>query len=148
MGSGIENGIGVGYMIFLYTASGIGGNLLSSVCNPAAYGVGASTAVFGLVGFYISYLFTNWSSMQRARGGAGQQIFLIVFVSTLILLNLNIGPNQDTKVDNWGHLGGLITGIFAGLAITEFQDSTARGKNRIPDRFTEREYKERSKCRN
>jgi len=38
-------------MAFLYMITGIGGNLLSAVLNPMAFGVGASTAVFGLVGF-------------------------------------------------------------------------------------------------
>ena len=51
LGVGIEYGIGVGYMILLYFSAGVGGNLLSGVCNPDAGGVGASTAVFGLVGF-------------------------------------------------------------------------------------------------
>lgn len=67
MGSGIEFGIGFLRMVFLYILTGFGGNLLSSVLNPVAYGVGASTAVFGLVGFYISYLFTNWGYMGRMR---------------------------------------------------------------------------------
>ena len=60
MGAGIENGIGPGYMAFLYTITGFGGNLLSSVLNPVSFGVGASTAVFGLVGFYVQYIFTHW----------------------------------------------------------------------------------------
>lgn len=60
MGSGIEWGIGFGWFAFLYIITGFGGNLLSSVLNPASYGVGASTAVFGLVGFYVSYLFSNF----------------------------------------------------------------------------------------
>lgn len=63
MGAGIEFGIGPGYMAFLYGISGFGGNLLSSVVNPVAYGVGASTAVFGLVGFYVQYIFTHWYQM-------------------------------------------------------------------------------------
>jgi len=69
MGSGIEHGIGVWWMIFLYLLSGFGGNLLSSVVNPASYGVGASTAVFGLVGFYVSYIFSNWQFMGRFGWG-------------------------------------------------------------------------------
>jgi len=60
MGSGIEHGIGTPLFAMLYILSGFGGNLLSSIANPAAYGVGASTSVFGLVGFYISYLFSNF----------------------------------------------------------------------------------------
>jgi membrane associated rhomboid family serine protease len=84
--------------------------------------------------------------MQRKKNGTAQSIYLIVFTSVLILLNLNIGKGSDSKVDNWGHLGGLITGIFAGLAITEFQDNSAINKDRTPDRFTEEQYNRRSKC--
>jgi len=117
MGAGIEYGIGFWRMVFLYISTGFGGNLLSSVLNPVAYGVGASTAVFGLVGFYIAYTFSNWKYMGRER--EFQRIYLIVFYSLLILMNLNIGPDADPNVDNFGHLGGLITGIIVGFAITE-----------------------------
>lgn len=79
--------------------------------------------------------------------GYGQIIFLVTYCSVLIILNLNIGPHADSHVDNWGHLGGLITGIFAGHAITEALDAIDRGKeNPIPRRFTEEEYKKRSGC--
>ena len=71
---------------------------------------------------------------------------MIVYCSTLILLNLNIGPHADPKVDNWGHLGGGITGFFAGIAITEDLDADARNKERTPDRFTDEEYEKRSGC--
>jgi len=37
-------------------------------------------------------------------------------------MNLNIGPGADPKVDNYGHLGGFITGILAGIAIAEMFD--------------------------
>jgi len=55
----------------------------------------------------------------------------------LILLNLNIGPTADPKVDNWGHLGGGITGFFCAFVVSENLDADARKKNRTPDRFTE-----------
>ena len=69
MGAGIEYGIGVWYMVFLYMLSGWGGNLLSTCIHPLAFGVGASTAVFGLVGFYIAYICTNWQYMCRKDMG-------------------------------------------------------------------------------
>ena len=144
MGSGIEWGIGFGWMAFLYLITGLGGNLLSSVLNPAAFGVGASTAVFGLVGFYVSYLFTNWRHMQRKA--FGQIIFLVVYCSVLILVNLNVGPKRDEKVDNWGHLGGLVTGIIAGFAISEALDARDRYRDKTPQRFTEQEYENRPAC--
>jgi len=87
MGAGIEYGIGPWYMIFLYIITGFGGNLLSSVLNPVSFGGGASTAVFGLVGFYVQYIFTHWQFMGTRDWC--QRVFLIVFTSVLILLNLN-----------------------------------------------------------
>lgn len=101
-------------------------------------GVGASTAVFGLVGFYLAYLITNFSYMGRKR--YGQRWCHLFLVTILILINLNMGSKSDDRIDNIGHLGGFITGFFAGLAITEFFDYQAREENRIPDRFTEEEY--------
>jgi membrane associated rhomboid family serine protease len=55
-------------------------------------------------------------------------------------MNLNIGADADSKVDNWGHLGGFITGFLAGFAIAEFFDCKARSRNETPDRFTDEEY--------
>jgi hypothetical protein len=62
-------------------------------------------------------------------------------------MNSNQGPDADPNVDNAGHLGGLITGIFAGISITEFLDKEAKNQKRIPDRFTAEEYKLVCGCR-
>lgn len=132
-------------MTFLYLLSGFGGNLLSACIAPAQYGVGASTSVFGLVGFLISYSFTNFFYMGRKT--PGQRWYLIGIYSFLILLNLNVGPNADQHVDNWGHLGGCITGIFVGISLTEKFDYDARDAGRTPDRFTDEDYDEQSSCR-
>ena len=146
LGVGIEYGIGFAKMSILYLLSGVGGNLLSACIAPAQYGVGASTAVFGLVGFLASYSCSNFSYMGKQR--PGQRWFLIVLTSALVLLNLNQGPNADTHVDNWGHLGGFISGILIGLAITEWFDYAARKAEpeRTPDRFADEDYKNRGCC--
>ena len=52
-------------------------------------------------------------------------------------MNLNIGADADSHVDNFGHLGGGITGFLAGFAIAEWFDAAARAKDRVPDRFTD-----------
>ena len=70
-------------------------------------------------------------------------IFVIVYCYGVILMNLNIGPGSDPRTDNFGHLGGLITGIITGFSISEQYDADAREKGRTPDRFTEEEYRRR-----
>jgi len=64
----------------------------------------------------------------------------------MVLMNLNIGPHSDSHVDNWGHLGGLITGTLVGFSMTEFYDLEARNKERTPDRYTRAEYEKKSAC--
>jgi len=54
-------------MAFLYLVSEIGGVLLAITVHPESYGVGASCAGYGLVGFIASYVFTNWFYMGRQR---------------------------------------------------------------------------------
>lgn len=65
-GSGIENVIGPLRMAFLYLTSQIG-VLLAMTVNPKYYGVGASCAGFGLIGFLFAYVFSNWSYMSRVN---------------------------------------------------------------------------------
>lgn len=60
LGNGIEYGLGIERFIILYFATALGGMLLSAIMKPESFAIGASTSVFGLVGFYISYIFTNW----------------------------------------------------------------------------------------
>lgn len=144
MGVGIENGIGFLRMFILYILTGLGGNLLSMDANPPVHGVGASTAIFGLVGFYIAYIFSNWQFMGRV--GWGQRIFLVIYTGIMAILNSNIGPGADPHVDGLGHLGGMITGGIVGFAISEQYDADAIEAERTPDRFTDEEYKARSGC--
>tara|TARA_B110000285_G_C14958298_1_gene530324 strand:- start:129 stop:629 length:501 start_codon:yes stop_codon:yes gene_type:complete len=124
LGNGIEYGLGMKRFIGLYSLTGFGGMLLSSIMKPESFAIGASTSVFGLVGFYISYLFTNWSFMGRER--PGQRGYLFIFTFLICLVNLNIGPMANGNVDNYGHYGGLITGLLLGLALAENYDREAR----------------------
>ena len=54
IGSGLENGLGCWKLSLLYFVSSFGGILFSCVVNPMGYSVGASTAIFGLIGYYVS----------------------------------------------------------------------------------------------
>jgi hypothetical protein len=59
IGSGLENGLGSWKLCTLYFVSSFGGVLFSCVFNPLAYSVGASTAIFGLIGYYVSKVYSS-----------------------------------------------------------------------------------------
>ena len=115
MGSGIEFGIGFWRMAFLYLVSEIGGVLLAITFHPESYGVGASCAGYGLVGWTAAYLFTDWDFMWRRKGW--QSVYLLGF--TLFFILSNQGISYDWQSRNIGHQGGLITGFLIGLTLTE-----------------------------
>jgi rhomboid protease GluP len=76
--------------------------------------VGASTAIFGLVGAEGIFLFQNRKLFGNQFGRA---IGNVVFV---VAINLFLGLSPG--IDNWGHVGGLLGGlIFAWFAGPRFE---------------------------
>jgi membrane associated rhomboid family serine protease len=102
IGSMLEPVLGPIRFLALYLVAGIGGSVAYYLLGePYGYALGASTAVFGLFGaaFVIA----------RSRGGDTRTIL------TLIAINLVFGFVVP-GIDNWGHLGGLVTGgVIAGI---------------------------------
>lgn len=94
----------------VYMLTGVGASLLSSVTSPEQISVGASGALFGLLGADAVYLFMNWVDIPQNKGEACVLTFVIV-------INFILGFSKDGEIDNMAHLGGLITGIFCGAFI-------------------------------
>lgn len=63
IGSSLESDIGTARFMALYLLSGFGG-ILFSVCCSDMRSVGASTAVYGLVGAYLSFMILNWGHLS------------------------------------------------------------------------------------
>ena len=140
IGSGLENGLGCWKLGTLYFVSSFGGVLFSCVFNPMSYSVGASTAIFGLIGYYIAYLCIEWSRLGESN--PMQRFTLIIFILLILLFNIQIGLTE-ANVDNLGHLGGLIVGIIMGFAIAENDERRDRSQG-IIDFFRRSNYK--NKC--
>lgn len=140
IGSGLENGLGCWKLGTLYFVSSFGGVLFSCVFNPMSYSVGASTAIFGLIGYYIAYLCIEWSRLGESN--PMQRFTLIIFILLILLFNIQIGLTE-ANVDNLGHLGGLIVGIIMGFAIAENDERRDRSQG-IIDFFRRTNYK--NKC--
>jgi rhomboid protease GluP len=108
-GSGLERHFGHTRFLLLYLLGGFTGNVLSFLLSDG-YSVGASTAVFGLVGAEGVFLFQNRGLLGNQFGRAIGNVLFIVAVN--LMLGLTPG------IDNWGHVGGLLGGLvftwFAG----------------------------------
>jgi len=80
----MENRLGPKKFIIVYFLSGIGGNLFSSMMSDNI-SVGASSAIFGIIGSLLSYLILNWGTLARF----GVMRYLLLFVIFLVVI-LNI----------------------------------------------------------
>lgn len=107
-GRGLERHFGGTRFLLLYLLSGFSGNVVSFLFTQG-YSIGASTAIFGLIGAEGIFLYQN----RKLFGGQVKSaIGNIVFIAAI---NLFIGLAPG--IDNWGHVGGLLGGlIFAWFA--------------------------------
>lgn len=104
----LERDFGFLLVGLLYLIAGLGGSLLSALFSSNAISVGASGALFGLLGATLSELITNWSRYRQRCC----QFFQLVIV---IAVNLAIGLLP--RVDNFAHIGGFVTGFLLGFVI-------------------------------
>ncbi|KAK6947732.1 Peptidase S54, rhomboid domain [Dillenia turbinata] len=94
----------------IYFVSGLGGSILSSLFIQSSnnISVGASGALFGLLGAMLSELLTNWTIYSNKAAA-----LLTLVVVIVINLALGILPH----VDNFAHIGGFLTGFFLGFVL-------------------------------
>ncbi|XP_056163216.1 RHOMBOID-like protein 10, chloroplastic isoform X2 [Syzygium oleosum] len=78
------------------------GSAMSYWLNKAP-SVGASGAIFGLVGYMAVYI-------MRHRGLIGDANEGLKHIAKVIMLNMVIGLSSR-GIDNWGHVGGLLGGV-------------------------------------
>lgn len=94
--------------LFIFLFSGISGSLLSTALSGTnTITVDASGAIFGLLG---SILYFGYHYRVYLGNVLKSQII------PLIILNLMIGFSF-TGIDNLAHIGGLIGGVFASMAV-------------------------------
>uniref|UniRef100_A0A804MNP7 Peptidase S54 rhomboid domain-containing protein n=1 Tax=Zea mays TaxID=4577 RepID=A0A804MNP7_MAIZE len=86
----------------VYFSSALAGSLMSYRFS-ASPAVGASGAIFGLVGAYAVY-------MWRHRRFFGNSRESLEHIGRVVVLNMGMGL-LSRGIDNWGHLGGLLGGV-------------------------------------
>ena len=103
-GTGLERHFGHGRFFLLYVLGAFTGNVASFLFSPG-YSIGASTAVFGLLGAEAIFLIQN---RKVFPGQFRSSIGNIVFIAAINLFIIGSLPG----IDNWGHIGGLIGGLM------------------------------------
>ena len=114
MGNIVERNLGHVRYLILFLLSGIGGNIVSVLYDSAqgvnTYSVGASGAIFGVMGVLVILIVKGRRTLRRGSSmllRAGFAVFYAVYSGF-----------QTPYTDNAAHLGGLFIGVLLGLLIT------------------------------
>lgn len=107
IGSQVENFLGRFKFLVIYLVAGISGALFSMIFGGNYASIGASGAIFGLMGALVYF-------------GYHYRVYLGNVVKSqiipLILLNLLLGFTMS-GIDNFAHIGGLIGGTLTSIAL-------------------------------
>lgn len=108
LGPDLERHFGHLPFLGLYLTSGFAGFVVSFILTDAA-SLGASTAIFGLLGAQGVLIYRNRHIFGRRAQVALRSLINIAVINFLIGLSPGI--------DNWGHFGGMLGGLlFSGIA--------------------------------
>lgn len=109
VGIRLEQEFGFVRIGLVYLVSGFGGSLMSALfIQSSSVSVGASGALFGLIGSMLSELITNWSLYAN-------KVAALLTLLLVILSNLALGLLP--RVDNFAHIGGLVSGFLLGFVV-------------------------------
>jgi len=105
-GAAVEQVLGRGRYLLLYLVSGLAGSAGALVLSPTNLTVGASGAIFGILGA----AFVLERQRTYVLGGGAVSIIALNLAFTLFVPGISIG----------GHLGGLAGGALGILALSRF----------------------------
>jgi len=101
----VEGMVGGRRFLLIYLVSAVMGSGASLFFSPFTLSVGASGAIFGLLGYL---LFAHWRRPQAVPYSVRQWVLGILLLNVFITFVM-------PRIDIWGHLGGLIGGFAAGF---------------------------------
>ena len=116
-GPSVEQAFGTARFVAMYVVAGFIGGVASFALGPCnSLGVGASGAIFGIVGVLAVHLYNR----RRSTFVAGYLRSLLIFVGLNMVLGL-VWP----RVDLFAHLGGLVAGVALGVGFDRPDGRTA-----------------------
>jgi membrane associated rhomboid family serine protease len=111
LGAPVERYIGHVRYLALYIVSGLAGSAGALITTPLGVTVGASGAIFGILGALLIIEYQQTGSIM----GQAAMLILINLAFSFTVAGISVG----------GHIGGLIGGILSMLAMTRFGRSDA-----------------------
>jgi membrane associated rhomboid family serine protease len=139
IGADVEEYCGKFILIFVYILSGLSGQISSSVFNPRLIGVGASGAIYGLLGLLFGDFLQNHQTIVEEKWKYfASLVFSLIFGFVIGLLPI---------VDNWydfvifflnfvkpfrAHMGGFLMGFLLGVLLLTNDEMDDSGKRLLP----------------
>ncbi|KAK3409981.1 hypothetical protein EUGRSUZ_J02047 [Eucalyptus grandis] len=128
IGIRLEQEFGFVRIGLLYVISGFGGSLLSALFIQSSISVGASGALFGLLGSMLSELITNWTIYANK---------LAALLTLIVIVIINLAMGILPHVDNFAHIGGFLSGFLLGFVfLIRPQFGWVSQRNALPGRAT------------
>ena len=121
LGVFLERLVGHARFLLIYLITGIISIIASFYFAPQEISVGASGAIFGLVGAYSVFVLVHRQAFPRGGGPA------LLWLVLVIGINLGLGL-VISNVDNYAHVGGLISGCLLGWWFTPLYTETKTSK--------------------
>lgn len=106
IGTAMEVAIGPVRYLAVYVASALAGSAGALVVSPEAVTVGASGAIFGILGAAVVFEQQGYNVL----GGSALGTVVLNLAFTFAVPNISIG----------GHIGGLVGGALCGLVLSRF----------------------------
>jgi rhomboid protease GluP len=109
IGRGVKSFYGGKFLIMVYILAGLGGSLLSvAMLDPRIPSVGASGAVFGLLGLLVA------GSFKKTDYGIELPI-KPANILPLVIYSFMFGLIPNSGINNFAHLGGFLVGLVLGF---------------------------------
>lgn len=107
-----ENVFGTLRAAALFCVCGLSGAVVSYLLGPPGVSVGASGAIFGMLGAVLAELAVHRSQLAQARRSGLFGALTLVLVATLAIGMLVPG------IDQWAHVGGVVSGVVLGRGLS------------------------------
>jgi len=111
LGPFVEMYLGATGFVLLYLVSGIGASIVSIAWDPRVVSLGASGAIFALLGVHLAFFL-------RHRREMSAELFKSQLTNVAVMVGLNVAYGLSIpQIDNAAHFGGLAYGVVGGFLL-------------------------------